>query len=318
MTITNGKYRGTEITISLVPESSGQIQCLIEIGSPYLKAHFDVVKDEEIRKAFNLPDKDNESCYFHNLFKAEKNEEKHNAIFWNFMFNCLRGPSTQYEFLGSVFRGIDKIIEIILQRCPYPKCSFDIECNNPKVTDKDLDAIRTKLNEFAGKWQWPYKFNAYETHLGVLMALKSDELTDHIVVNEITTEDGTHNYKVIIWAVEANRRDGRDPSLPAPSVRLPGCYPTIKCTNDAELDKLGGEAKLFDAVAEEVRSKLKWPYENANTAIMEAVEKFLGDHNDDWDKGVVSTGVGEYGTYTYQIGLVFRKDQQPPAEAVEK
>ena len=300
MIITEGKYRGTEISLYLMPGTSGQVQCSIKFEESYWKAHMNVVKDEEIRKIFNLPEKDNDLFSFHNLFIAPEESNKCEAILWNFNFG---NSISKYEFLAYVFRGIDKIASLVLERCPYPKCQFKIESVNPEIGDEQIAAINNKLNEFAEGLKWPYKHESYDVHMNVLMALKSNKLTNFIDVKPDVQKDGTVNYIVKIEAIEINNSSNGESIVP--SILLPLSNVEIKCTSDKLLNEVcdGAETNLYDQIYKEL-DKIDWPYEHAEDLIRDTIEKFLGEHIKNWNVEVTCTGASKSGACSYLVELV--------------
>lgn len=114
MNITNGTYRGWEITISLFPGTSGQIVVDFNLKDHAWFSRFNSrITDEQIRAAFNLPSTNTSD------FKFERYDEQKDGrcgFAWGFMFDLMKGHPTQYEFLNCLFKGLDALIDQMMNK----------------------------------------------------------------------------------------------------------------------------------------------------------------------------------------------------------
>ena len=134
MNITQGIYRGIKLTISLMPETSGQIAITLEAKR---KDFVDALKDGKIdertiRKIFCLPNEDHDEFGTQKLsihISDTPDEFGLVGFEWWFMFPCLKGRPTQYEYLHFLFNCIDELLRIINQWTN--KVNEPQECPNP-------------------------------------------------------------------------------------------------------------------------------------------------------------------------------------------
>lgn len=114
MNIANGTYRGWEITVSLFPETSGQIVVDFNLKDHSWFSKFNSrITDEQIRAAFNLPKPGTDD------FRLERCDEQRDGrcgFAWAFMFDRMQGRPTQYEFLACLFKGLDTLIDQMMNK----------------------------------------------------------------------------------------------------------------------------------------------------------------------------------------------------------
>ena len=114
MNITNGSYRGWEITLSLMPGTSGQIVVDFNLKDHAWFSKFNSrITDEQIRAAFNLP---NPSTNDFNFERYDEQKDGRCGFAWAFMFDRMQGRPTQYEFLACLFKGLDTIIDQMMNK----------------------------------------------------------------------------------------------------------------------------------------------------------------------------------------------------------
>ena len=105
MVITKGRYRGWDIGIGLVGGTDGQVEVQCSPANQFYHDKFNLITDEQIKGVFNI---DSKNITFYRMSDGET------PVFgWSFMFSGLQGDPTQYEFLAWMFRGIDKIMDVM-------------------------------------------------------------------------------------------------------------------------------------------------------------------------------------------------------------
>ena len=105
MRIAMGRYRGWDIGVGILGGTDGQIEVQCSLANRYYYDKFKSTTDEQIRDVFGIDSKDT-------TFYRMKDGET--PVFgWSFMFSGLQGDPTQYEFLAWMFRGIDKIMDMM-------------------------------------------------------------------------------------------------------------------------------------------------------------------------------------------------------------
>ena len=105
MVITKGRYRGWDIGMGLVGGTDGQVEVHCSLANQYYYDKFKSTTDEQIREVFNIGSRDT------TFYRTTDGETP--VFGWSFMFSGLQGDPTQYEFLAWMFRGIDKIMDIM-------------------------------------------------------------------------------------------------------------------------------------------------------------------------------------------------------------
>jgi hypothetical protein len=105
MVITKGRYRGWDIGMGLVGGTDGQVEVQCSLANQFYYDKFKSTTDEQIKEVFGIGSRD---TTFYRMTDGET------PVFgWSFMFSGLQGDPTQYEFLAWMFRGIDKIMDIM-------------------------------------------------------------------------------------------------------------------------------------------------------------------------------------------------------------
>ena len=114
MNIANGTYRGWEITVSLFPGTSGQIVVDFNLKDHAWFSKFNSrITDEQIRAAFNLPAVGTSDFPFE---RFDEQKDGRCGFSWAFMFDRMQGRPTQYEFLACLFKGLDTIIDQMMNK----------------------------------------------------------------------------------------------------------------------------------------------------------------------------------------------------------
>lgn len=114
MNIANGTYRGWEITVSLFPGTSGQIVVDFNLKDHSWFSQFNSrITDEQIRAAFNLPNPGTDDFRFE---RCDEQKDGRCGFAWAFMFDRMQGRPTQYEFLACLFKGLDTIIDQMMNK----------------------------------------------------------------------------------------------------------------------------------------------------------------------------------------------------------
>lgn len=108
MVITKGRYRGWDIDVGIIEGTDGQIEVQCLLANKYYYDKFKSTSDEQIREVLKIGPKD---TTFYRMAQDESNGFV--GFGWSFMFSGLQGGPTQYEFLAWMFRGIDKIMDIM-------------------------------------------------------------------------------------------------------------------------------------------------------------------------------------------------------------
>ena len=105
MVISKGRYRGWDIGIGLLGGTDGQIEVQCSLANQCYHDKFKSTTNEQIKEVFGIGFRD---TTFYRMTDGET------PVFgWSFMFSGLQGDTTQYEFLAWMFRGIDKIMDIM-------------------------------------------------------------------------------------------------------------------------------------------------------------------------------------------------------------
>ena len=108
MMIAKGRYRGWDIGVGIIEGTDGQIEVQCSLANKYYYDKFKSTSDGQIRDVFNIDSKDTR------FYKMAQDEPNGFVGFgWSFMFSGLQGDPTQYEFLAWMFRGIDKIMDMM-------------------------------------------------------------------------------------------------------------------------------------------------------------------------------------------------------------
>lgn len=116
MNITLGVYRSWEISIDMIPETSGQITVTLTSRNTKIGEIFkEQVTDDKIRELFNLPKGPEASvaAFGRELGEIEENDPRVFGFYWGFMFSGLRGSLTKYEILSCIFKSIDQLMDHI-------------------------------------------------------------------------------------------------------------------------------------------------------------------------------------------------------------
>ena len=101
--IAKGRYRGWDIGMGIVGGTDGQIEVQCSLANKYYYDKFKSTTDEQIKESFGI-----------DLSTFYRGTDGETPLFgWSFMFSGLQGDPTQYEYLAWMFRGIDKIVDIM-------------------------------------------------------------------------------------------------------------------------------------------------------------------------------------------------------------
>ena len=106
MMIAKGRYRGWDIGMGIVGGTDGQIEVQCSLANQFYYDKFRSISDEQIKEVFGIDSSKDTTFY--------RGADGETPLFgWSFMFSGLQGDPTQYEFLAWMFRGIDKIVDMM-------------------------------------------------------------------------------------------------------------------------------------------------------------------------------------------------------------
>lgn len=216
MTITEGHYRGVKVNWTLANETDGQMWTTLQPINLFMKAHLKEIPEEEIRKCFSLPKKDEGSFALHVLPDNEK------EINWCYMWSGVKGVSTQYEYLAYLFRGIDALWKYIHEKIPFPQPQIKYQV---AVDFKFKDLLTKIQNEVFSKVnasKWPYEWMTADIQDAVSEVCGKDMLR-YVNVEYSRQEDGTTAYTIQL--LDKPIEDSMPPKVPvapkAPAMETP-------------------------------------------------------------------------------------------------
>ena len=115
LTIFEGTYRGTKISLTHVPGTDGQVNLLVKVVNKNVSDLFEkYITDKKVREFFTFPDENHQHA---SLQIANGSEADANIVgfVFSFMLRMLPSTVTNFTYIHSICTSVDKMVDFLLE-----------------------------------------------------------------------------------------------------------------------------------------------------------------------------------------------------------